>query len=91
MNPQKLIGYLIVLALTVWLGFAVYTVIEGHGHLPPAILEIFYRNYLIVVVFPVWAIGCWVFVLAFDAFNKNTFNVELGGLKFQGSGGLVVA
>jgi hypothetical protein len=85
---QWLIGIIVVLAIAFGLIWGVLTIYRG---MPQSVEAILLRNYMIAVVFPIWAIGCWVLVSAFDAIRENAFEIEFLTLKFKGSVGLVVS
>jgi hypothetical protein len=88
MTPFMLLSYLVVALVALLIWWAAYTIYRG---VPAQIQGIIERNYLVLFVFPGWALLCGAVVSAFDAWKENAFNVEYLGLKFEGSGGLAVA
>lgn len=88
MTPFALLGYLVVALVGIAVWWAGLTIYRG---VPPQIRAIIEQNYLVVFVFPAWAVISGVLLSGFDALKENIFNVEYEGFKFAGAGGLAVA
>jgi hypothetical protein len=58
--------------------------------LPPELSILLIANYQIVVVFPLWALVVYAFIFLLGQTAGTTFNIELWGMKFKGSGGAAI-
>ena len=87
LKPTAVIAYVVAIGFACALAWALITIYKG---IPIEVQNQLIQNYVVVAVFPVWAILSFVLVLTFKETTKAQFDVEAWGLKFKGAGGLAM-
>jgi Ca2+/Na+ antiporter len=88
-RPQAItiLAYVVVIAVVFGVVWAALTIYHG---IPSPIQDMLVHNYLLVVVFPSWAILSFALLLAFKEATKSEFDLEIWAIKFKGGGGLAM-